>query len=86
MDKRKGTIPHLAIKLNNYQCEERCELCGNWTEPQIGPALFLDGTWRAVCHECGQKHAPELVALLEGCKPCEARDGIDMAVWGEVFE
>jgi hypothetical protein len=54
----------LAIKLNNCASNDPCELCGFRTDPEVGPELFLEGTWALVCYECGNKHAPELMDLL----------------------
>jgi hypothetical protein len=33
-------------------------------DPELGPELFVEGTWALVCYECGQKHAPELMRCL----------------------
>jgi len=54
----------LAIKLNNAASNDPCELCGRRTDPEVGPELFLDGSWGLVCYECGEKYAPELMGLL----------------------
>jgi hypothetical protein len=60
----KDEAPRLAIKLNNCASNDPCELCGFRTDPEVGPELFLEGTWALVCYECGNKHAPALVDLL----------------------
>ncbi len=56
--------PVLAIKENNCATNDPCAVCGVRTDPDTGPELFLEGTWGLVCHECGQKYAPQLTALL----------------------
>lgn len=56
---------HLAIKRNNTAANDPCPICGGRTDPDIGPELFMADSWAAVCWDCGRKHAPELVALLE---------------------
>jgi len=55
----------VAIKSNNCATNDPCALCGKPADPAVGPALFLDGTWAAVCWQCGRRLAPDLVALLE---------------------
>ncbi len=55
----------LAIKLNNTSYHEPCAVCGDIWQAPIGPALFLDGSWSAVCYDCGIEHEPTLVAVLE---------------------
>jgi hypothetical protein len=54
----------LAIKLRNTASNDPCAVCGVRTDPETGPKLFVDGTWSLVCLECGQKHAPELTAMV----------------------
>jgi hypothetical protein len=57
-------MPVLVIKSNNVATPDPCAVCGERTNPDCGPELFLEGTWELVCHQCGQKYAPELIALL----------------------
>lgn len=59
MDMRK-----LAIKMNNVATNDPCAICGERTDPALGPELFLADNWKLVCWECGYKYAPELVAIL----------------------
>jgi hypothetical protein len=54
----------LAIKLNNCATNDPCAICGDRTDPELGPELFLEGTWALVCYECGGEYAPELVDML----------------------
>jgi hypothetical protein len=56
--------PRLAVKMNSVAVNDPCELCGKRTDPDLGPELFLDGTWALVCYECGDKYAPELTRML----------------------
>jgi hypothetical protein len=60
----KNQPPTLAIKLNNCASNDPCELCGFRTDPEVGPELFLEGTWALVCYDCGEKYAPALVEML----------------------
>ena len=55
----------LAIKMNDLIAAEPCPLCGQMTNPNIGPELTLACNMLVVCHDCGRDHAPALVALLE---------------------
>ena len=61
----------LAIKENNVGVNGNCPICGIRTNPNIGVELFLANTWDEVCHRCGEKHAPELMRLLEFWKLVE---------------
>jgi hypothetical protein len=36
-------------------------MCGT----EVGPELFIEGTWSVVCPRCGAEHAPDLVEMLE---------------------
>ena len=60
---------NIVIKLNNAATNDPCAICGERTDPQVGPELFLEGTWSPVCHECGREHAPELTVCLEAFRP-----------------
>lgn len=55
----------LAIKFNNAATNDPCAICGIRTDPEVGPELFLDGTFELVCYDCGRTHSPELVAAIE---------------------
>ncbi len=65
-------MAELAIKLNNAATNDPCALCGNRTDPAVGPELFIDGTWELVCHPCGRRYAPALVKLLQEAVTSEA--------------
>ncbi|TAK32624.1 MAG: hypothetical protein EPO21_14840 [Chloroflexota bacterium] len=54
-----------SIKLNNCASNDPCAVCGERTDPQVGPELFLADTWRPICRRCGYKHAPELTGILD---------------------
>jgi hypothetical protein len=60
----KDQPPTLAIKRNNCASNDPCAICGDRTEPDVGPELFLEGTWELICYECGGEYAPELVDML----------------------
>ena len=55
----------LAIKINNVATNDPCAICGDRTDPAIGPDLFLADSWQLVCWKCGKKYAPGLVAMLQ---------------------
>jgi len=57
--------PQLAIYDNNCATNDPCAICGQRTDPEVGPELFLAGTWQLVCYDCGRHYAPELMAQLE---------------------
>ena len=56
---------NLVVGLNNTATNDPCAICGNRTDPEVGPELFLQGTEALVCYDCGRKHAPALAALLD---------------------
>jgi hypothetical protein len=55
----------LAIKNNNVATNDPCAICGQRTDPTIGPELFLEESMALVCWMCGLQRAPELVLMLE---------------------
>lgn len=55
----------LAIKPHASSGIALCALCGKKTEPQQPFDLCLNDTPQLVCKHCGEKHAPELVSLLD---------------------
>lgn len=55
----------LAIKPSSSAGAQLCAVCGKKTEPQRPFDLFLNDTPQMVCKDCGEKHAPELVSLLD---------------------
>jgi hypothetical protein len=65
--------PRLVIKDNNTSCNERCALCGMWDKANIGPAIFVEGTWNFVCDQCAQREAPWLFAAVQLWQTHEAR-------------
>ncbi len=54
-----------AIRWNNCATNDPCAICGERTDPVVGPELFLRDGWALVCWQCGRKHSPRLTALLE---------------------
>jgi hypothetical protein len=54
----------LVIKNNNTASNDPCALCGDRTDPAVGPELFVEGTWELVCNPCAFYHAPELWQCL----------------------
>jgi len=57
--------PQLAIYDNNCATNDPCAICGQRTDPEVGPELFLAGTWQLVCYDCGRQYDPELMAQLQ---------------------
>ena len=55
----------LAVKVNNTASSGTCAICGERTDPQSGPELFLADAWELVCQDCGRRYAPALVYMLE---------------------
>jgi ribosomal protein L37AE/L43A len=55
---------NLVIKLNNTSMRENCALCGFSDKANIGPAIFVEGTWNFVCDGCAQRVAPELYEIV----------------------
>jgi len=55
----------LTIRWNNLAAGGICPVCGGPTDPQEGPELCIRGTWKVVCHECGKRLNPELMATLQ---------------------
>jgi hypothetical protein len=61
----------LTIKVNQEATKQSCILCGTGTGEAAGPRLFLADSPDAVCRQCGNKHAPSLVALLDLARAAE---------------
>ena len=73
----------LVIRVNNSATNDPCAICGERTDPTIGPDLFLADTWSPVCEQCGMANEPQLVRALErywlGYKPEDSDEAL--AVW-----
>jgi len=54
----------LVIGLINTATSDPCAVCGNLTDFEVGPELFLAGSEALVCWDCGRRHAPALVDLF----------------------
>lgn len=78
-DKEEDTLPlslsgaksekpkaRFCIRSNNSCFNEQCAICGDWGEANLGPEIFVEGTWNYVCEECAMRDAPDLlqIALL----------------------
>ncbi|MCH8854259.1 MAG: hypothetical protein IID41_16645, partial [Planctomycetes bacterium] len=55
---------NLVMKYNCSCCRESCLLCGESTKPPVGPAVFMERTWQAVCDACVEEYAPALHATM----------------------
>jgi hypothetical protein len=62
---------HLVIRNPLTAAPSRCAFCAKPTPAVAGPQLFLADTDDGVCRDCGKKHAPALVALLELARAAE---------------
>jgi hypothetical protein len=51
--------------------DDRCACCGGPARAAGGPQLSLADRPEVVCRECGKKHAPSLVALLDLARAAE---------------
>ena len=60
----------LAIRSNNCAVNGVCPVCGDRTDPQVGPELFVRGTYREVCRECGERLNPALMLWLRKLQAC----------------
>src|SRR5687768_7859589 len=58
------TMTQLLVHFSPNASNEPCPLCGQALLAGSGPQLVLAETSQPVCHTCGRKHAPPLVALL----------------------
>jgi hypothetical protein len=58
-------MANLTIQMKPAKSANACGLCGRTTAAGTGPCLCLADNWDTVCRECGQRHAPSLVALLD---------------------
>jgi hypothetical protein len=58
-------MTHLIIHCNGSSTNDCCALCGDETSAGGGPQLLQADSLDVVCRKCGQRHAPELVALLD---------------------
>jgi hypothetical protein len=61
----------LTIQLKQGAGSDSCGLCGRTTPHAAGPHLCRADNLDAVCRECGQRHAPSLVALLDLARVAE---------------
>jgi len=55
----------ISIKYNNLSAAEPCALCGEVADQDVGPALFLAGSFDQVCLACADRYAPELLEMLQ---------------------
>jgi hypothetical protein len=64
-------MAELTIQLKPGTGSEACGLCGRTTAQAGGPRLCLAANWDSVCRDCGRRHAPSLVALLDLARVAE---------------
>ena len=58
-------MAHLVIQCHPDARNESCTICGKRAFAGDGPQLAVTDRNGLVCRECGKKHAPSLVALLD---------------------
>jgi hypothetical protein len=54
----------LVMQFERESTNYPCGLCGEGTCAETGPRLAMAATLVPVCRECGKKHAPPLLALI----------------------
>jgi hypothetical protein len=64
-------MAHLTINVQHGAAPACCGLCGGRMAEAAGPRLSLAETSAVVCRDCGKKHAPSLVALLDLARVAE---------------
>jgi|SRR5262249_44015348 len=67
----KAEYHSIVIKDNGQGVHDECAICHQDHKPEIGPELFIEGTDRTVCYQCGKEHAPELVKALDELRKIE---------------
>jgi len=66
----------LEIRNQNLNTPAYCHRCGGTAQLKPGPALFIAGTWGAICQACAEKEAPALLFQMEMARyEFEARQG-----------
>lgn len=58
-------MTHLVIHMEPATATDCCALCGKQAAGTGGPQLIRAEDRNRVCRNCGKKHAPSLVALLD---------------------
>ncbi|MBV9122314.1 MAG: hypothetical protein JO112_03000 [Planctomycetes bacterium] len=64
-------MAHLIIQLHPEASNDGCTLCGKAVFLAEGPQLYLAGGRGVVCRDCGKKHAPALLSLLDLARTAE---------------
>jgi hypothetical protein len=64
-------MANLTIQLTPGAHSEACGLCGRTTGTAAGPRLCRADSRDVVCRDCGRRHAPSLVALLDLARVAE---------------
>ncbi|MBI3407965.1 MAG: hypothetical protein HY040_06370 [Planctomycetes bacterium] len=64
-------MERFTISYIDESTSECCPLCGEAILCRKGPRLVLNGVDEPVCRECGNRAAPNLVALLDLAKVAE---------------
>ncbi len=58
------STPRLVIARNTGMRRTLCAMCNKRRDFTLGLELFRIDTMELVCWNCGQEHAPDLMALL----------------------
>ena len=70
--KDRTAMRELVLQLHpRATAEDLCAFCGRPAPAAEGPQLRLADPPDMVCRDCGQKHAPSLVALLDLVRAAE---------------
>jgi hypothetical protein len=64
-------MAQLTIRFDSAPSSTRCTLCGGSTGAATGPHLAVADGGGRVCRDCGKRHAPSLVALLDLARVAE---------------
>ena len=54
----------LEIRYNSNTDKTQCFICHAEVQPMDGPGLLFLGAQEPVCHDCGEKESPRLMAQL----------------------
>lgn len=63
---------NICIRWANAVGNEPCAICGRYTEQYGDLALFIEGTGKLVCLDCGHERAPRLAQLCAQVGQVEA--------------
>jgi hypothetical protein len=68
-DLHKRLEQFFCIQFNNCAISRPCGLCGERTDPDAGPEIFLKWNWRLICDQCAWRYAPALAEARHAAFP-----------------